>query len=95
MDTKVTNNKLANRFEVSLDGNTALLEYTVTSGLMTLVHTDVPVELGGQGVGGKLVKYALDHAKQNKLQVVAQCEFAQSYIKRHRGYSSLLYQTNK
>jgi predicted GNAT family acetyltransferase len=49
-----------------------------------LVHTEVPEELGGKGFAGKLVKFALDHAKRNNLRVVAHCEFAQSYISRHK-----------
>lgn len=87
MDVMITNNQLAGRFEISQDGNTAILEYVVSGGQMTLVHTEVPEELGGKGFGGKLVKFALEHAKRNNLRVAAHCEFAQSYILRHKEYS--------
>ena len=93
MDIMITNNQLAERFEIACGKDVAFLEYIVTGGLMTLVHTEVPEALGGKGLGGKLVKFALEHAKQNKLSVVAQCEFAQSYIKRHMEYSHLLSRT--
>jgi predicted GNAT family acetyltransferase len=84
MDIMITNNQRAGRFEIAVDGGMAILEYMVAGGLMTLVHTEVPEELGGRGLGGKLVRFALEHAKQNNLRVVAHCEFAQSYISRHK-----------
>lgn len=83
MDIMITNNQRAGRFEIALDGSMAILQYMVTGGLITLVHTEVPKELGGRGLGGKLVRSALEHAKQNNLRVVAHCEFARSYISRH------------
>jgi predicted GNAT family acetyltransferase len=90
MDFMITNNQLAGHFEIAQDGSTAILEYIVTGGLMTFVHTEVPENLGGKGFGGKLVKFALEYAKRNNLQVVAHCEFAHSYILRHKKYSPLL-----
>ena len=83
MDIMITNNQLAERFEIACGKHVAFLEYIITSGLMTLIHTEVPEELEGKGLGGKLVKFALEHAKQKNLQVDAECEFAQSYIKKH------------
>ena len=91
MNIMITNNQLAERFEIAHDGSMAILEYQIMGGQMTLVHTEVPEELGGKGFGGKLVKFALEHAKRNNLRVAAHCEFAQSYISRHKEeYSSQL-----
>jgi len=84
MNIMITNNQLAERFEIAHDGSMAIPEYLIKSGQMTLVHTEVPEELGGKGFGGKLVKFALEHAKRNNLRFVAHCEFAQSYISRHK-----------
>lgn len=83
MDVMITNNQLAGRFEIAQDGHTAILEYKKSEDVMTLVHTEVPEALGGKGLGGKLVMFALRYAKQNKLNVVAHCEFAKKYIQRH------------
>lgn len=95
MDIMITNNQLAERFEIASGTNVAFLEYVVIGSLMTLVHTVVPNELSGKGFGGELVKFALGYAKQNKLKVVAHCEFAQSYIMRHEEYSSLMSSQDK
>jgi predicted GNAT family acetyltransferase len=83
MDIVIANNQSEERFEIACEGRLALLEYKISGDLMTLVHTEVPKDLGGKGFGGKLVKFALEYAKQNSLRVVAHCEFAQNYIKRH------------
>jgi len=83
VDMTITNNSSIGRFEIKHEKCMALLEYEVTGNQMILVHTEVPKELEGKGLGGKLVKFALEHAKENNLGVVAQCEFAQSYIERH------------
>ena len=92
MNIMITNNQCAERFEITHDGSMAILEYITMSGQMTLVHTEVPKELGGKGFGGQLVKFALEHAKRNNLIVVAHCEFAQSYLSRHKEYSPILSQ---
>jgi predicted GNAT family acetyltransferase len=90
MNIMITNNQLAGRFEIAYDKSMAVLEYLVKGNLLTLVHTEVPEELGGKGFGGQLVKSALEHAKKNNLRVDAQCEFAKSYIMRHKEYSALI-----
>jgi len=80
----ITNNQSEGRFEISCEDRLALLEYKISGDLMALVHTEVPEVLGGKGLGGKLVKFALEYAEQNKLNVVAECEFAQNYIRRQK-----------
>jgi predicted GNAT family acetyltransferase len=93
MDITVTNNLAKSRFEIACDEHLAFLEYKISENIMTLIHTEVPEDLGGKGLGGKLVRFALEHAQQNHLKVVAHCEFAQNYIKRHMEYSHLLSNT--
>lgn len=78
------------RFEIASGNFVAFLEYEISDNLMNLIHTEVPSELGGGGLGGKLVKFALDFAGDNNLKIVAHCEFANSYIMRHQEYSHLL-----
>ncbi len=56
MNIMITNNQLAERFEIAHDGSMAILEYIIKSGQMTLVHTEVPEELGGKGFGGFYVR---------------------------------------
>ena len=79
----------AHRFEATLDGHAARLDYSVRGDVMTLVHTEVDPALEGRGVAGALVKAALDHARANGLKVEPRCAYAASYMDRHPESASL------
>ena len=49
-----------------------------------------PPAIEGHGVGSKLVRGALDAARDQGLRVVPQCPFVAAYIKRHPEYEDLL-----
>ena len=89
-DLAVTQNKAGNRFEIAVDGRTAFLEYHLGRDFLTLVHTEVPHELNGRGIGGKLAQAALDFARAEKLKVAPSCPFVASYIRRHPEYLEIV-----
>lgn len=86
----VTNNATAQRYEVQIDGRLARLEYTQKNDRIAFQHTEVPPELGGQGIGGALVRTALEDAREQRLTVVPYCPFVRSYIQRHQEFLSLV-----
>ena len=81
---RVTDNPRLNRFELTVDGRTAFLVYERKDGTLTLIHTEVPEELRGHGLGEALVEGALDAAKAEGLRIVALCPFARAYLRKHR-----------
>ncbi len=86
----VTDNKNEHRFELSVEGHVAAAYYELSGGVITFVHTEVPPELGGKGVGSRLVKGALDQVRTAGLKVVAQCPFVKGWIGKHSDYADLL-----
>jgi predicted GNAT family acetyltransferase len=60
----VVDNKTEHRFELSVEGHLAAAHYKRADGVITFVHTEVPAELGGKGVGSKLVKGARPGARR-------------------------------
>ena len=64
--------------------------YELADGVITFDHTEVPAELGGKGIGSKLVKGALDQVRADGLKVVAQCPFVKGWIEKHPDYADLL-----
>ena len=86
----VERNEAEERFEARVGGGLALLTYGERDGKLYLLHTEVPPEAEGQGVGGKLVRFALDHARSEGLRVVPFCAFAKAYIQRHDEYADLV-----
>lgn len=79
----VTDDPAAHRFEVTVDGRTAELVYRRTDGRIELVHTGVPDELEGRGVGGALVRAAVARAADEGLTVIPSCRFAAGWLERH------------
>ena len=71
----VTNNVAKSRYELVVDGVTAFAEYRLAGNRINFHHTLVPEEIGGRGVGGRLVNAALDDAEARGLQVEASCSF--------------------
>ena len=89
LDPKVTHNHDRKQFEINLDGQLALAAYRREGSTITFTHTEVPPEFEGRGIASKLIRSALDEARDEKLKVVAQCEFVSGYIKRHPEYETL------
>ena len=86
----ITDNASKRRFEVSTQGHGATLDYTRHDDYTVLVYMAVDKELEGQGIGGRLTKFALDDARSKGLKVVPSCPFVASYIKRHPEYEDLV-----
>ena len=78
------------RFGTEVDGHEAELIYEPEEGVIAIVHTGVPPEIGGRGIAAELVKAALEFARAAGLKVVPRCSYAAAYVKRHREYDDLL-----
>ncbi len=89
-DVTVTNNEAARRYEARVDGRLALLQYRRSGDHVDLVHTEVPAELEGQGIGGALARFALEDARRRRWAVIPSCPFVASYIRRHPEYQDLV-----
>ena len=71
-----------NRFELDIDGIIAFVTYRKSPGAITLVHTDVPPELGGRGVGSKLGRATLDAVRAQRRKLSVECDFIRSFMKK-------------
>lgn len=90
MSAEVVNNAASLRFELEVDGFVAAAYYELKPGVITFTHTEVPKELGGKGIGSKLVKGALDQVRQDGLKVVPDCPFVKAYLDKHPEQADLL-----
>jgi uncharacterized protein len=79
----VIDNTDASRFELRADGWLAELAYRVRGDRLVLAHTEVPLELEGRGIGGRLVTAAVDRAAHEGLTLVPLCPFARGWLERH------------
>ena len=76
----VTDNQAESRFELWVDGRLAELPYRRNGKRLVLIHTEVPEELEGRGLGGALVRAAVDRAAREGLTVVPLCPFARGWL---------------
>lgn len=90
MSNNVRDNTKLHRFELDTDGHIAFSEYKRGEGLLTIMHTEVPKELEGRGIGSALIQGVLDTARAQGLKVKPLCPFASSYIERHPDYADLM-----
>jgi predicted GNAT family acetyltransferase len=87
---EVLNNTSAHRFELHSGESMARLDYRLQNRTIVIVHTEVPPEFAGRGVGAQLVKAALEYARESGLTVLPLCSYAAAYIRRNQQYQSLI-----
>ena len=88
--TEVVDNPQKSRFEMAVGGAVAFAEYDREDGRILLLHTEVPQELSGQGIGSRLAKGVFETLRGRGARVVAKCPFMAAYAGRHPEYAGLL-----
>ncbi len=86
----VIHNDEAHRFELTVDGRLAVLDYMLRGEIIIFAHTGVPPAIGGRGLGSKLVETGLEHAREHGLKVRSLCWFVSKYIRLHPEYQDLV-----
>jgi uncharacterized protein len=81
--TVVEDDPAGERFVVREGGEEAELRYHRIGESLSLLHTGVPEALEGRGIGGALVRAAVDLAAGERLVLVPYCPFARRWLERH------------
>ncbi len=79
----------ATRFITTVDGQQAHLDYWLEGEIMTITHTRVPEAIGGRGIAGRLVRHALQHARERHWRVDPVCSYAGAWMRRHPEFDAL------
>lgn len=88
---QIQQNKQAARFETSIDGVDAFIEYIEKpGGVLLLTHTCVPPQISGRGVGTQMVVKTLELIRQLDLKIVPLCPFILSYLNKTDNYQDLI-----
>ena len=83
MTVDVVHRPEQSRFEAAVQGGVAVLVYDHQGDTVTMLHTVVPPEAEGQGVGSALAGAAVGWARAEGLQVDPQCSYVRSWLQRH------------
>jgi predicted GNAT family acetyltransferase len=92
MTDNFRDNEERNRFELDVDGTIAFVTYRKSPGAITLVHTEVPAELGGRGIGSRLGRTTLDAVRALGCKLSIECDFIRNFMTKHPTYYDLLAQ---
>ena len=90
MEIEVKDNPSEHRFETTVEGLTSFIDYKLQSGVITIIHTEVPEKLGGRGIAATMSKYALEHTAANNLKLIPLCPYMRSYLTKHPEYQYLV-----
>lgn len=80
---EIVNEAGDHRYVYRVDGAEAQLVYRRNGARLVLVHTEVPDELAGRGVGSRLVQAAVDDASSNGWTIAPWCPFARKWLENH------------
>ena len=83
MELTIQNNTDKSRFETTVEGHLAFVEYHLNKDRIAFIHTEVPEALEGKGIATALAKYVLQYARDQHLKVVPFCPFISGYIRKH------------
>lgn len=87
MESKVTENVQQSRFELAIAyGLFAMAYYRIENGRIVLVHTEVPAEFSGQGIGSLLAKGTFELLRKTGREAVLKCPFMGEVFMNHPEY---------
>lgn len=76
------------QFTLNINGEIAKVDYELKDGLMFLVHSEVPINLRGQGIGKVLVEKSFEKLTNEGYKAVAICSYIKAIAKRSAKWKS-------
>lgn len=86
----VVKNEDNKRFELTVDGYTAFIDFSQDGNTIKLIHTESPEELAGRGVATALIEKTLEYIKEQGLRLVPLCPLVFAFIKRHPEWKAIV-----
>lgn len=76
----IINNEKTHRFEMEIRRELAYLPYQIKGDVLVLFYIFVPPPARGRGHSGRLIRYALDFAREHDLAIEVHCSFIARYL---------------
>lgn len=87
----VVDNPEQDRYEIRVGDELAgFTQYKLAPGRISFIHTEVEDRFEGQGLGSRLIAFALEDTRARNLDVLPFCPFVRAYIQRHPEYLDLV-----
>ena len=82
-DPEIRNNRERSRYELSVDGEVAVVNYNLSPSSLMVTETLVPVKLEGRGLASRLAVHVIADARERGLLILPVCPFFAAYLKKH------------
>lgn len=91
MDSKLTHNKFDKQFELALtNGAKAIVSYVLNGTHLSLIHSEVPHNHRGQGIGKELVLKTFDAIRKEQLTATARCSYIRAVRQINLQYTDVI-----
>lgn len=90
---EVVDNPNEQRFELPIEGGNddiAVAYYRTEDGRFILIHTEVPYQFTGQGIGSQLAQGVFELIRAQGGKAVLRCPFMGRYYARYPDYSDIV-----
>lgn len=87
--TAVRHNAAQTRYELDTEHGMAVAVYRQQGDALVFVHTEVPPEDEGKGIGAQVVRAALDDSLKRGFKIVPACSFVVAFMQRHPEYNDV------
>ncbi|WP_395944812.1 GNAT family N-acetyltransferase [Brevundimonas sp.] len=91
LDLDIHDNHDAHRYELTIDGQTAVVMYNEVGGGLLITETIVPVPLEGRGVASRLAKHVLADIRARGILILPTCPFFAGYLQKHPEHADIVH----
>ena len=83
IDPDISNNTDSHRYELEVEGQTAIVAYNLTRPNLMITETLVPTALEGRGIASRMARHVIDDARTRGLVILPVCTFFAGYFQKH------------
>ncbi|WP_420478106.1 GNAT family N-acetyltransferase [Brevundimonas sp. FT23028] len=93
LDPEIHDNADARRYELTIDGEIAVVTYNLSPPNLMINETLVPERLEGRGIASRLAKHVIEDARARGLLILPVCPFFSSYLQKHPEHAEVVHPT--
>jgi len=86
---EVIHDTINSSFVIKVDKASSYVSYNLNEGVIEFYTTYTPPQLRGRGLAEKVVRAALEYAKENNFKVIPSCSYVRVFIERNPEYKFL------